>query len=325
MATFRSGELQLRFKEAIKARGYSLKTEQTYWHWIRRYLRFHGLSHPSEHDEQHIESFLSSLALERNVSPATQNIAFNALCFIFKQVLHKPIEHVSARRAKPKYKLPVVFTPQQVEQALAELSGVNWLMVSLMYGAGLRVSECHRLRLEDIDFRLHTITVRNGKGNKDRVTLLPKGLETKLMAQIEAVKKLHDYDKSLGFGEVSLPYGLAKKYPGRAKSLGMQYLFPSANVAKDPKDGKFKRHHRHIKGLQRTVKRAIIKAGLNEMASCHTFRHSFATHLLEVGTDIRTIQELLGHKDLKTTQIYTHVIGQHQSGVISPFDRQFGK
>lgn len=315
-----AGTLQRQFISAIRTRHYAYKTEQTYWHWIRNYLRFHRFTHPEQHAEHEVESYLSDLAVHKNVSPATQGVAFNALCFLFNHVLDKPLENIAAIRAKQKIKIPIVFTKTEVQALLSYLTETHWLMASLMYGSGLRVSECHRLRISDICFERHHLLVRNGKGGKDRVTLLPSSLLPQLKEQIYKTVQLHEYDLSLGYGETSLPYRLANKYPEAAKSKGMQYLFPAANLAIDTKDNRMKRHHRHVKGTQRAVKAAIRKAKLNELASCHTLRHSFATHLLEAGTDLRTIQELMGHKDLKTTQIYTHVVGQHQTGVLSPLD-----
>ncbi|GGA76866.1 integron integrase [Neiella marina] len=320
METQRSKSIQARFHEAIKVRHYALKTEKTYWHWIRRYLFFHNLKHPSELFERDVERFLSDLAVRCHVSPATQDIAFNAICFLYRHVLNRPLEHINSVRSAPKKKLPVVLRKEEVAAILNELQGHHKLMVALMYGSGLRVGECHRLRIGDIDVAKQTISVRNGKGNKDRVTLLPQNVVAALNQQIQYVTQLHQADIALGFGQTSLPYQLARKYPAAARSAHYQYLFPSIKLAKDPRDGQIKRHHRHEKGLQRAVKRVIRKLGVNELASCHTFRHCFATHLLQSGSDLRTIQELMGHSDIKTTQIYTHVVGQHKSGVKSPLD-----
>ncbi|MCM2679497.1 integron integrase [Echinimonas agarilytica] len=323
METRRSESLQAAFQKAIKVRHYAFKTEKTYWHWIRQYLFFHGMGHPKEHNETHVETFLSDLAVKKHVSPATQSIAFNAVCFLFRHVLNRPLENVNATRAAPKRKLPIVLTRDEIASVINRLNNKFKLMVGLMYGSGLRVAECHRLRIGDINFNLKTITVRNGKGNKDRVTLMPTNLVDAIRQQVDATILLHRADLDAGFGQVSLPYQLARKYKGADRSQQYQYLFPSSHLAVDPRDGVFKRHHLHEKGLQRGVKKAIRAAGVNDLASCHTFRHSFATHLLESGTDLRTIQELLGHNDIKTTQIYTHVLGQHQSGVKSPFDMMF--
>ncbi|MDF2178196.1 integron integrase [Aliiglaciecola sp. CAU 1673] len=318
------GDLKRQFHEAIKLRHYAQKTEKTYWHWICVYLRFHKMAHPAEHGVPEVERFLSFLAVKRNVSPATQSIALNALLFLFKAVLNRPLEGINAVRAKPRQKLPVVLTRQDVQKLIGCMSGQLSLMAKIMYGCGLRLSECLRLRVGDLDFVHSSIVIHNGKGAKDRVTLMPSMLKIELGKQIDRVRIQHRADLEKGSGLVNMPYALARKYPNSAKSLSFQFLFPSDNLSTDPDDGLLKRHHIHEKTLQRAVKKAVIASGVNELATCHTLRHSFATHLLEQGTDLRTIQELLGHSDIKTTQIYTHVLGRHHAGVMSPVDALLG-
>ena len=316
---------QPRLLDQVRARGrrlgFSKRTEQTYVAWIVRYIRFHELKHPETMGKREVESFLSDLAVTRQVSPATQNQALAALLFLYKEVLNQELPWVDdVRRAKPKEYVPVVLTRQEVQRVLAQLSGVHWLVVSLLYGTGMRLLECLRLRVKDIDFARSEITVRMGKGGKDRRTLFPSTLHKSLDLQIEEALRIHQRDIEAGFGEVWLPYAIAQKYPWSAKSQGWQYVFPSARRSVDPRGGKTRRHHLHESGIQRVVRNAIKQADIHKRASCHTFRHSFATHLLERGYDIRTVQELLGHKDVETTQIYTHVLGIGPNAVRSPMD-----
>ena len=311
-------KLQQQFHEAIMRHHYAIKTEQTYWHWIRRYILFHNKTHPKELSKQDVQRFLTHLAVNRQVAPSTQNIALNALLFLYQQVLGREMENVRAQRAKRKVKLPVVLSHAEVGVLLNELSGHFRLMACLLYGAGLRLSECTRLRIGALSFQQMTITVRSGKGDKDRVTLLPENLCSALKIQAEKVRLLHAQDKVEGFGEASMTESLRRKYPHVAKSYFWQYLFPAAHRAVDPRTGQEKRHHLLASGLQKAVRRAAQRSDIQKHVTCHTLRHSFATHLLQQGTDLRTIQELLGHEDIKTTQIYTHVLGMHGSGVVSP-------
>lgn len=313
-----SPKLKQQFHEAIKHHHYSIKTEQTYWHWIRRYILFHRKTHPKELSKLDVQRFLTHLAVKREVSPATQNIALNALLFLYQKVLGREMENVRAQRAKRKVKLPVILSHTEVAAVINQLSGHYRLMACLLYGAGLRLSECVRLRIGALNFQQMTITVRSGKGDKDRVTLLPENLTVALRAQAEKVRLIHAQDKVDGYGEASMTEPLRRKYPHVAQSYYWQYLFPSPQRAIDPRTGLEKRHHLLASGLQKAVRRAASKSGIQKHVTCHTFRHSFATHLLQQGTDLRTIQELLGHEDIKTTQIYTHVLGMHGSGVVSP-------
>lgn len=314
-------KLQQRFHEAIMHHHFALKTEQTYWHWIKRFILFNNKVHPEKLGKQDVERFLTHLAVNRLVAPATQNIALNALLFLYQRVLGRELDNVRAQRARAKVKVPVVLSQSEVAAVIGQLSGHYQLMACLLYGAGLRLSECIRLRVEALNFELMTITVRRGKGDKDRVTLLPANLLRPLRVQAEKVRLIHAQDKAEGCGEASIPEALGRKYPHVAKSYYWQYLFPSPHRAIDPRSGREKRHHLLENGLQRAVRGAAAKAGIDKHVTCHTLRHSFATHLLQQGTDLRTIQELLGHEDIKTTQIYTHVLGMHGSGVASPLQQ----
>lgn len=271
--------------------------------------------------EAEISQFLSHLAVEGKVAAATQNQAFSALLFLYRTVLGQEVGRVEdVARAKTPVRLPVVFTREEVRAVLAHLEGTAGLMANLLYGAGLRLMECVRLRVKDLDFDYHQILVRDGKGGKDRATMLPQTIVEPLKRHLESVKALHEHDLKEGFGEVYLPFALERKYPNARKQWGWQYVFPSQKRSLDPRSGKVRRHHLDEKVLQRAVAKAVRAAGLTKPASCHTFRHSFATHLLEAGYDIRTVQELLGHKDVSTTMIYTHVLQQGGRGVRSPLD-----
>ncbi|WP_432467307.1 integron integrase [Agarivorans sp. Z349TD_8] len=312
--------LQQRFRNTIYQHHYSIRTEQTYWHWIKRFLYFYHKQHPAKLGAADIERFLTHLAVDRQVAPATQNIAFNALMFLYNKVLRIEMIGIQAKRAKKQVNIPVVFTRAEVSQVIANLPADYQIMASLLYGSGLRLSECLRLRIKDLDFDQNTITVRQGKGNKDRVTLLPPNLIPKLRDNILVSKSVFAHDMSLHYAGTTMPYALARKYPHSQRSFSWQFLFPSTRLCIDARTGELKRHHIHHSVLQKAVTKAVRNAGINKPASCHTFRHSFATHLLEQGTDLRTIQELLGHQDVTTTEIYTHVIGRHTTGVKSPLE-----
>jgi integron integrase len=308
-------------RQRLRVGHYSLRTEQTYLPWIKRYILFHGKRHPREMGKAEIEAFLTHLAVERHVSAATQNQALNAILFLYRSVLEIDMPWMTdVVRAKHSRRIPVVLSVQEVKRVLAHLSGINELMTSLLYGSGLRLMEAVRLRVKDVDFDYRQIVVRDGKGAKDRVTPLPERTVAPLKAQIEHVKTLHEQDLEAGYGEVYLPNALATKYPNAARELAWQYVFASEQLSRDPRADTARRHHINEKGLQRAVKNAVRAAQVHKKASCHTFRHSFATHLLERGNDIRTVQELLGHKDVRTTMIYTHVLKRGGHGVVSPLD-----
>ncbi len=311
-----------RFREAIRSRHYSRRTEQAYWYWIRWFIRHHGMRHPAELGASEVTGFLSWLATERNVAAATQNQALSALLFLYKQVLGAELPWLEGiAHAKRPVRLPVVLTQAEVARLLAVLDGVPWLMCALLYGAGLRQIECLSLRVKDVDFAYRQILVRDGKGAKDRVTMLPDNLVEPLRAQFGRVRVLHRRDLAEGYGEVSLPHALARKYQRAGFEWGWQFVFPSGNRSADPESGVIRRHHVHPDTLGRIVKRAARAARIVKPVSCHTLRHSFATHLLEAGYDIRTVQELLGHSDVSTTMIYTHVLNRGGRGVASPLDR----
>lgn len=314
-------KLQTQFQQAIRLKHYSIRTEQSYWHWIKQFILFHNKQHPSELSTVDVESFLSYLAVQRQVSSATQNIAFNSINFLYRYVLNTELTGIDAIRAKRKQKIPVVFTHDEAMSVIHELDFPYKTMAILMYGSGLRLLEVARLRVQDINFENLTITVRQGKGGKDRVCILPKGILQDLKNRMHMIREQHKQDIADGFGYASIQPSLVRKYRNSLKQFGWQYLFPADKLAVDPADGVTRRHHIHVNSIQRAVKSAIRKTEIIKQASCHTFRHSFATELLKGGTDLRTIQELLGHEDIRTTQIYTHVVGLNQAGVISPFDR----
>jgi integron integrase len=308
-------------REAIRIKHYSYSTEKTYVHWAKRYILFHNKRHPSEMGAPEIEAFLSHLAQEGNVSASTQNQAYNALLFLYRNVLHIEFTGpILALRAKRGQYLPTVLSKNEVNQVLNGMQGLYQLMAQLLYGSGLRLMECLRLWVKDFDFEQSQIVVREGKGEKDRLTMLPTSLVEPLKAQIAFVQKQHVRDLAGGFGSVKLPFALARKYPNADKELGWQYIFPSDRLSLDPRSGITRRHHLDPSGLQRAVKAAASLARINKPVSPHTFRHCFATHLLEAGYDIRTVQELLGHKDVKTTMIYTHVLNRGPKAVRSPLD-----
>jgi integron integrase len=309
-------------RQAIRARHYSDKTEKAYVHWIKRYIFFHNKRHPAEMSEKEIAQFLSSLASELHVSASTQNQALNAILFLYRDVLRKEIGYVDGViRAKRLHKLPVVLTRQDVKSVLDILDRSDWLMVMLLYGAGLRLMECLQMRVKDIDFTTNQIVVRAGKGDKDRHTMLPVAVKEPLAKHLDLIKRQHQCDLERGLGRVALPNALDRKYPNAGKEWGWQWVFPATSHYTDRTTGEKRRHHLHESVLQKAVKQAVRMAGISKSASPHTFRHSFATHLLEDGYDIRTVQELLGHRDVSTTMIYTHVLNRGGRGVNSPADR----
>jgi len=292
-------------RERIRVKHYSIRTEQAYVHWIRRYILYHGKRHPRDMGAAEVEVFLSYLATDRTAAAATQNQALNAILFLYREVLGIELEWLeNVTRAKRAARLPVLLTRDEVRLILARLDGELASMAGLLYGAGLRLMECMRLRVKDVDFGQNQLVVRHGKGGKDRVTMLPARLVEPLQRQRRRVTAIHEQDLREGFGEVYLPYALARKYPDAGYELGWQYLFPASHRSRDPRSGRIMRHHKNEKVLQRAVKRAVRDAGITKSASCHCLRHSFATHLLDSGYDIRTVQELLGHKDVRTTMIY---------------------
>ncbi len=307
-------------RDVLRVKHYSYRTEETYLDWIRRFILFHHKRHPAEMGAQEIQAFLVHLATQRNVSASTQNQALSALLFLYREVLHKEIEPVLLSTAKRPERLPTVLSRDEALRLLDHLSGTHKLMAQLLYGSGLRLMECVRLRVKDVDFEYKCITVRDGKGEKDRIVPLPETIIPDLRRQIERVRLLHEDDLAASDGEVYMPYALAEKYPTAARQLAWQYLFPAPRRSRDPRSGKERRHHLDPSGLQRAVKQAAQKAGLQKRVTCHTLRHSFATHLLQSGYDIRTVQELLGHKDVRTTMIYTHVLQRGGLAVRSPLD-----
>lgn len=310
-----------RVREAVRVRRYSIRTEEAYLRWIREYILFFGKRHPAELGSEQISAFVSHLAVKRNVAASTQNQALSALLFLYREVLDRPVELVGdIERAKRPKRLPVVFTRDEARAVLSHLRGEAWLMGSLLYGSGLRLMECLRLRVKDLDFAQLQVTVRDGKGGKDRVTMLPPSLVEPLRRQLERAKALHELDVREGYGRVYLPHALARKYPNAEREWCWQYVFPASKRSFDPRTGSERRHHVAETTLQRAVKAAVRSAGVNKPGSCHTLRHSFATHLLEAGYDLRTIQELLGHADVQTTMIYTHVLNKGGRGVKSPLE-----
>lgn len=310
---------QVRF--AIRAKHYSIRTEEAYVGWIRRYIIFHNKRHPNEMGAFEIQSYLTDLAVKHHVSASTQNQALAALLFLYRDVLKielPQIENIS--RAKKPTKLPVVLTKNEVHDLFENIYGVNKLMVRMLYGAGMRLMELLRLRVLDIDFERNEILIRDGKGGKDRITILPSSVVPELEQHLLSVKDLFEDDRSKNHPGVYLPHALARKYPNAEFEWRWQYVFPASNLSKDPRTEHVRRHHKHQQNIQRAVKKGADLAGINKKVSPHTLRHSFATHLMENGYDIRTVQELLGHKDISTTQIYTHVLNRGGLGVFSPLD-----
>lgn len=312
-----------RMRNAIRVKHYSLRTEETYIMWVKRYIFFHNKRHPKDMKNSELSEFLTHLAVRGKVSASTQNQALNAILFLYKHVLKQDIGWIeNVERAKRPEKIPVVFTSEEALLVLKQLKGTLAIMANLLYGSGLRLMECLRLRVKDIDFNYNHIVVRDGKGQKDRTTMLPIILKEPLQAHLKKVKELHQKDLNEGFGRVYLPFALEKKYPNANKEEMWQYVFPSKKRSIDPRSGEERRHHAAESVLQKAVKEAVRSAGINKPGSCHTFRHSFATHLLENGYDIRTVQELLGHKDVSTTMIYTHVLNKGGRAVLSPLDKR---
>lgn len=313
--------LMERVRDAIRARHLSLRTEEAYCMWVRRFIVFHGKRHPQEMGEGEINTFLSHLASARNVSAATQNQALAAILFLYREVLNRDLTRLEGviRAKKPK-RLPVVLTRAEVKAVLSHMEGEKALMAALLYGAGLRVNECLGLRVKDLDFERGEITVRAGKGGKDRVTILPSSLKEPLLDHLVALKHVHGENLRAGMGRVHLPDALDRKYPSAPEEWPWQWVFPATGYCRHPRTGTVARYHIHERVIQRAVKEAARKAGIAKLVHCHTFRHSFATHLLESGYDIRTVQELMGHKDVTTTMIYTHVLNRGGMGVRSPAD-----
>ena len=311
-----------RVRDAIRTRHYSYRTEEAYVGWIRRFILFHNKRHPAEMGKAEIKQFLTALAVERNVAASTQNQALAAILFLHKEVLEcDPGWLDDVVRAKRPRRLPVVLTRPEVEALLTVLDGVAWIMATLLYGSGLRLRECLRLRVKDIDFTQNEILVGEGKGNKDRVTMLPAAVKEPLLRHLGRVRRLHERDVQAGLGRVQLPSALARKYPHADREWGRQWVFPATKICTDPRFGAPQRYHQHDSVLQRAIHEAAREAGIGKPVGPHTLRHSFATDLLASGYEIRTVQELLGHRDVKTTMIYTHVLNRGGRGVQSPADR----
>jgi integron integrase len=310
-----------RYREELQARHYARRTVATYEQWLRRFLRFHQMRHPRQMGEAEINAFLSHLATEERVSASTQNQALAALLFLYRTVLGGDVGNLEGViRARKRQRLPVVLTVGEVRAVLHHLDGAEALVAQLLYGAGLRLMEALRLRIKDVDLEQRCITVRCGKGDKDRRTVLPSSLVDPLKRHMNEVQHQHQNDLSAGWGAVELPHALERKYRNAAREWGWQWLFPQGRRWRDPRQNIEGRHHLDPSLVQRAVRAAVQAAGISKPATCHTFRHSFATHLLEQGADIRTIQELLGHSDVKTTMIYTHVLNRGPTGVRSPAD-----
>ena len=308
-------------RETIRQRNYAYKTEQSYANWVRRFILFHNKRHPREMGVAEIEAFLTDLAVEGQVSASTQSQAFSALLFLYRHVLHIELpQTIDAIRAKRPQRLPTVMTSQEALMVIAAMSGPYQLMAKLLYGAGLRLVECVSLRVQEVDFPQRQTIFRDGKGGKDRITILPDSVREPLKEQLGRVKLVHNQDLSQGGGAVYLPYALERKYPKANREWGWQYVFPAKKISQDPRSGRMRRHHIHESGLQRAIKRAVRLTNIHKPVSAHTFRHSFATHLLQAGYDIRTVQELMGHKSVTTTMIYTHGLNRGGLAVRSPLD-----
>lgn len=310
-----------RVRDTIRVKHYSYQTEKTYVQWIRRFILFHGKRHPSEMGGAEVNTFLTHLAVNEHIAASTQNQALSAILFLYRDVLQTELDlNLDAVRAKrPRY-LPTVLTVDEVLLVLLNMSGIYQLVARLLYGSGLRLNEALQLRVKDLDFAQRQIVVRNAKGMESRVTMLPTSVIPELREHLQGVKRLHQQDLERGFGATCLPFALDRKYPNASQDWIWQYVFPSDRISKDPRGESLIRYHLHESGLQKSLKQAVKSAGIEKRVSCHTFRHSFATHLLQNGYDIRTVQELLGHKDVKTTMIYTHVLNRGGRGVRSPLD-----
>ena len=310
-------------RQAIRARHYSPLTEKAYAGWVRRFILFHHRRHPSQMGGSEVVEFLTSLATRGRVSASTQNQAMSAILFLYRDVLHQELDWLEGVvRAKRPQRLPVVLTREEVGAVLKNLQGTRWLMAALLYSTGLRLMECLRLRVKDVDLGRGELVVREGKGMKDRVTLLPMKVRQPLTAHLARIRQLHALDVDKGMGCVAVPDAIERKYPNAPRELGWQWVFPATRSYRDERTGQRRRHHLHESVLQRAVRDAVLRAGIVKPAGCHTLRHSFATHLLEDGYDIRTIQELLGHKDVSTTMIYTHVLNRGGRAVRSPLDQR---
>jgi integron integrase len=308
-------------QEKIRFLHYSYRTEQSYLEWVRRFMKFHQMRHPREMGAKELEAFLTHLAVEGKVSPSTQNQAKSAILFLYKKVLEQELAWLeNVESAKANRHLPVVLNRSEVQKIIAHTEGDTALILSLLYGTGMRLMEGLRLRVKDVDFERAEIIVRDGKGMKDRVTMLPQTLIPALQTQMERARFIHQQDLAEGFGDIYLPFALEKKYPNANKEWGWQFVFPAKDRTTDPVSGKIHRHHVYEQNVQRAMKQAVIRANINKPATPHTLRHSFATHLLQSGYDIRTVQELLGHSDVSTTMIYTHVLNKGGRGVQSPLD-----
>ncbi len=309
------------FRFSIRARGLTYATEKTYVYWVLRFIRQQELRHPAKMGPDEVTAFLNHLSQTRHCSPHTQRTALNALVFLYAKHLDQPLGDLDFKYARRSRRMPTAFTHAEATAVIAALAGVDRLIAGLMYGSGLRLNEALILRIKDIDFGARQITVRDGKGGNERFTLLPDALRDELTQQITRVRKLHSYDLSCGFGEVYLPDALERKYPQAAEQTAWQFLFPSRDIGVDPRTGVMRRHHRHDTTVQRAVRAAIRASGFTRRASCHTFRHSFATRLVETGYDIKLVQSLLGHRDIRTTEIYLHVVRNRAGAIVSPVDQ----
>ncbi len=314
-------------RETLRYYHYARSTEKTYCQWVLRFICFYGKKqHPKDMGPREVERYLSHLATHEHVAASTQNQALNALVFLYRHVLLDPLDNsIAPIRSKRKVFPPTVLTEEEVERVLTQMSGTHLLMAKLIYGSGMRLMECIRLRIQDVDFGQENIYIRSGKGGKDRTSFLPRYIRDELEKHIERVKTLHQRDLTEGFGEVFMPDALARKYIKGARQISWQFVFPSRKRSMDPRSGKERRHHVLESGLQKAVKTAVIRAGIDKRATVHTLRHSFATHMLESGTNIRVLQELLGHADVKTTEIYTHVMRKDINALQNPLDRLYGQ
>jgi integron integrase len=307
-------------RRTMRLRGYSIRTEKSYLYWIRFYIRFHNHRHPKDMNKDEIIQFLDFLASDRNVAANTQRIALNALMFLYSKILEQPVSDMGFKLANKPRSLPTVLSVNEAMSIISKLEGAHQLVVKMMYGSGLRVSEALSLRVQDIDFEKNSVTIRAGKGNKDRVTLLSRRVKGSLRTQLNRAIEIQQMDNLSGVGP-SIPDALGRRYPSAFRQAGWMFIFPSFSLCHHPINKQLCRHHLHASVLRKALKVARENANIHKRVTCHTFRHSFATHLLEAGTDIRTVQELLGHTDVKTTQIYTHIIGKHYAGTTSPLDR----